>query len=224
MKKLIIVCEEETRKYGDFLAQLVSLRDDEEDKIVGVPDGEVAAIIWTEKEYKANAVQISSEQYIIFIGNSNLMKSKREHMNIKYQEHGINYGWLGKQATLFVDGSINFEEYTDFIEFAQSYKPDLKTLVSKKLINTNENEETEAEIAEIKENTAIDAPPISVIDSVKQFFVKTFEAISEVAVNVVDNGETTLKMAHNAKKIKEQQYSCAILFLYLNDLKEFLEF
>ena len=224
MKKLIIVCEEETRKYGDFLAQLVSLRDDEDDKVIGVPDGEVAAIIWTEKEYKANAVQISSEQYIIFIGNSNLMKSKREHMNIKYQEHGINYGWLGKQAALFVEGSLNFEEYTDFIKFAQGYKPDLKTLVSKKLIDSNEDEKIETEIVEIKDDTVIDAPPIPVIDSVKQFFVKTFEAISEVAVNVVDNGETALKMAQNSKKIKEQQYSCATLFLYLNGLKEFLEF
>lgn len=36
MKKLIIVCEEKLRQYGDFLAQLVSLQDDKGEEIVGV--------------------------------------------------------------------------------------------------------------------------------------------------------------------------------------------
>ena len=43
MKKLVIVCEDATRKYGDFMAQLVSAIDDKIDEIVGVKDGEVAA-------------------------------------------------------------------------------------------------------------------------------------------------------------------------------------
>ena len=32
MKKLIIVCEEKCRQYGDYLAQLISLEDDTEDE------------------------------------------------------------------------------------------------------------------------------------------------------------------------------------------------
>ena len=43
MKKLIIVCEKNSRRYADFLAQLVSLSDDIEGEIVGVKDGAVAA-------------------------------------------------------------------------------------------------------------------------------------------------------------------------------------
>ena len=70
MKKLIIVCEEKLRKYGDFLAQLVSLEDDKDGNIRGTKDGAVAAQVWTEKDYVGNAAQISSEQYILFIGNS----------------------------------------------------------------------------------------------------------------------------------------------------------
>ena len=35
MKKLIIVCEDKLRKYGDFLSQLISLDDDKEDQIIG---------------------------------------------------------------------------------------------------------------------------------------------------------------------------------------------
>lgn len=68
MKKLIIVCEEKCRQYGDYLAQLISLEDDTEDETVGTKDGEVAAQVWLEKDYKANAAQLSSNQYILFIG------------------------------------------------------------------------------------------------------------------------------------------------------------
>ena len=35
MKKLIIVCEERLRRYGDFLAQLISGIDDKEDGLAG---------------------------------------------------------------------------------------------------------------------------------------------------------------------------------------------
>ena len=59
MKKLIIVCEEKCRQYGDYLAQLISLEDDTEDETVGTKDGEVAAQVWLEKDYKANAAQLS---------------------------------------------------------------------------------------------------------------------------------------------------------------------
>ena len=114
MKKLIIVCEERLRRYGDFLAQLISGTDDKEGRVVGIKDGAAAAQVWTEKEYTANAAQISSEQYLLFVGNSKLIKEKRHHMLQKYSDHGMNYGWLGKQAVLFVDHILSFSEYTNF--------------------------------------------------------------------------------------------------------------
>lgn len=43
--------------YGDYLAQLISLEDDTEDSTVGVKDGEVAAQVWLEKDYKANVLR-----------------------------------------------------------------------------------------------------------------------------------------------------------------------
>ena len=46
MKKLIIVCEDKYRVYGDYLAQLISLEDDTGVATVGVKDGEVAAQVW----------------------------------------------------------------------------------------------------------------------------------------------------------------------------------
>ena len=76
MKKIIIVCDEKRREFADYLAQLVSLSDDTEDTTVGVKDGSVAAQVWLEKHYESNSATISSDQYILFVGNSKLVKEK----------------------------------------------------------------------------------------------------------------------------------------------------
>ncbi len=98
MKKLIIVCEESCRPYGDYLAQLISMEDDTEESVVGVKDGEVAAQVWLEKDYTANAAQLSSNQYILFIGDDKFVKDKSMNMKVVFKKYGIAYGWLGRQA------------------------------------------------------------------------------------------------------------------------------
>lgn len=85
MKKLIIICEEKCRQYGDYLAQLISLEDDTEENTVGTKDGEVAARVWLEKDYKANSAQLSSSQYILFIGQDKLIKEKSSHMKWSFR-------------------------------------------------------------------------------------------------------------------------------------------
>ena len=43
--KLIIVCTDDTREYGDYLMQLISLKDDTQDNAVGLKDGSVEAVL-----------------------------------------------------------------------------------------------------------------------------------------------------------------------------------
>lgn len=129
MKKLIIVCEEKCRIYGDYLAQLVSLDDDTGEAIIGTKDGDVAAQVWLEKDYQANSAQMSSSQYLLFIGNSKLLKEKRSHMTLKYSRFGLKYGWLGKQAALCVDDVLSLDEYESFINYARGYQADVKLML-----------------------------------------------------------------------------------------------
>ena len=132
MKKLIIVCEEKCRQYGDYLAQLISLEDDKEDETVGTKDGEVAAQVWLEKDYKANAAQLSSNQYILFIGQDKLIKEKSSHMNMEFAEFGMKYGWLGKQAVLSVEKVVEADKYENFISYAQNYQKNVEQLIKSK--------------------------------------------------------------------------------------------
>lgn len=199
MRKLIIVCEEKLRQYGDFLAQLISLQDDNEEGIVGVEDGAVAAQVWSEKEYSANAPQISSEQYILFIGNSKLMKEKRTFMQGQFSQYGMCYGWLGKQGALFVDHVVALEEYDGFIALAKVNQPEVTELIDAK--------------AEVD--------GIALPDR-----YKPLKAIVEGVVNpvvaAVNQGVKQTVKATNNKKIEAQQYSCLTLLFYLKGLSSFL--
>lgn len=202
MKKLIIVCEEKYRVYGDYLAQLISLEDDTEDSTVGVKDGEVAAQVWLEKEYKANSAQLSSDQYILFIGHNKLIKEKSSHMKVVFSQYGMAYGWLGKQAVLCVDKVVSAKEYNDFISFALSYQDNLEKLIE-------ENKEKS------KKQQSLEA-------GVKRACVAALAVVGgALAVAPLAGVDIVKKLTLN-KKIEQQQYSCAVMKFYLDSLGEFL--
>ena len=235
MKKLIIVCEERLRRYGDFLAQLISGTDDKEGRVVGIKDGAAAAQVWTEKEYTANAAQISSEQYLLFVGNSNLIKEKRHHMLQKYSEHGMNYGWLGKQAVLFVDHILSFSEYTNFYkllsnEYAEGSQKEAVRLLPSKSEEIIEPINIVEEAEESKEDASTEVLEVVQPEAKEPKKVLTpFVAVGKAFKKAVDSGVKTINKvsddisaASKSKDIEDQQYTCLILLFYLDALAAFL--
>lgn len=196
MKKLIIVCEDKCKTYGDYLAQLISLNDDTDEATVGIKDGEVVAQVWTEKDYNGNAAQISSNQYILFIGNSKLIKSKSSHMSINFSKFGMEYGWLGKQAVLRVKEVVPLKQYDDFTQFALKYQENITEIVGKQ--------------KKLGKGTL----PIAIARGVLVWF-------SPIAAFPI----ATIKLwniAKRNKKIEEQQYNCCAMKFYLDGLSQFL--
>lgn len=235
MKKLIIVCEEKLKHYGDFLSQLISRDDDTNDTTVGVKDGAVGALVWTEKEYLNNTAQLSSEQYILFIGNSKLQKEKRKHMQKVFSEYGMNYGWLGKQATLFVDRVVSLTEYDSFFQMAQTEYLKGKQTPFEKLVGTKETTpalpEAVADDAVIVKEDDISTVEQS-LEKPEKGIMKLLDPLKTARVAVkktADRGiesigkvSEELNKATKNKNIEEQEYSCLILFFYLNGLSNFL--
>lgn len=205
MKKLIIVCEEKCRQYGDYLAQLISLEDDKEDETVGTKDGEVAAQVWLEKDYKANAAQLSSNQYILFIGQDKLIKEKSSHMNMGFAEFGMKYGWLGKQAVLSVEKVVEADKYENFISYAQNYQQDVEQLIKSK------------DKKALKAGAAAGAAGVT-----KAGALAVISPVALVPIAGIGAGVMAVKKFTLNSKIKEQQYSCAVMKFYLDDLSKFL--
>ena len=102
MKKLIIVCDETTIKFGNYLRQLISTNDDGEE-VVGVEDGSVDAVVWDVKQYTANAPTLSTTSYMLFIGANKASNAEITTMPIKFNRFGMKYGWRGKRGFMVVD-------------------------------------------------------------------------------------------------------------------------
>lgn len=211
MKKLIIVCEGKCRQYGDYLAQLISLEDDKEDETVGTKDGEVAAQVWLEKDYKANAAQLSSNQYILFIGQDKLIKGKSSHMNMGFAEFGMKYGWLGKQAVLSVEKVVEADKYENFISYAQNYQQNVEQLIKSK------------DKKALKAGAAAGAAGVAGATGVaKAGALAVISPVALVPIACIGAGVMAVKKFTLNSKIKEQQYSCAVMKFYLDDLSKFL--
>ena len=211
MKKLIIVCEEKCRQYGDYLAQLISLEDDKEDETVGTKDGEVAAQVWLEKDYKANAAQLSSNQYILFIGQDKLIKEKSSHMNMGFAEFGMKYGWLGKQAVLSVEKVVESDKYENFISYAQNYQQNVEQLIKSK------------DKKALKAGAAAGAAGVAgAVGVAKAGALAVISPVALVPIAGIGAGVMAVKKFTLNSKIKEQQYSCVVMKFYLDDLSKFL--
>lgn len=102
IKKLIIVCDESTIKFGNYLRQLISTNDDGEE-VVGAADGSVDAVVWDVKQYTDNAPTISTSSHILFVGSNKASRSEINTMPIKFNRFGMKYGWRGKRGVLIVD-------------------------------------------------------------------------------------------------------------------------
>lgn len=75
--------------------------------------GEFACQHWEEKkDYSGTKATISSENYIIYVGECKDAKALYDGNSIdwKYNNNGMKYGWIGKRAVLLVKGSFDINK------------------------------------------------------------------------------------------------------------------
>ena len=121
--KLIIVCTEATRKYGTYLMQLVGSKDDKENQVVGLKDGSVEAVLWSEKDYKINQPTLPSSSHVLFIGDSKLIITESSNMNVAFNKFGMHFASLGTRAVIDIDKKIlKKAEYDKFILLCSTYE------------------------------------------------------------------------------------------------------
>ena len=206
-KKLIIVCDEKTKDYANYLRQLISTNDDTEDEIVGVADGSVDAAVWLEKDYIANSATISSNEHILFIGNSKTAKSESKFMNILFDKYSMKYGWLGKRAFLTVEKAIsNEKDYSKFIDMCHKNQQEIEIIAVKESSDKDKK-------AKSKKHKAGKLLKVAALTSaVMSPITAGYAAVGAVA---------QMKIAQ--KDVLEQQYRALTVMFYLNDLQKFLE-
>lgn len=203
--KLIIVCDEKTSEYANYLRQLVSMKDDTSDEIVGVKDGTVEVAVWLEKDYVANMATISSKEHILFVGESKVSKKETPSMSVKFDKFGMKYGWLGKRAMMTVSDSIKDKEtYDQFIEFCQAYEQKIEAMSLERVCIYEEKNETEKGVVALMKNKAA--------------------TLAQLVVNPgVFGAVAGINMLKDRKKLRDQQFRALTAILYTDGLTEFLE-
>lgn len=202
--ELMIVCDDKSMKYAKYLVQLVGKKDDGEDTTVGTKDGSVSAAIYTEKQYKDTLAKITSNTHILFIGKNKTTKEEAKFIDFKINCFGMKYGWQGKRAVMFVDESIKKEDYDAFVEYAHKYQLEYqkKSIVKKS---------TAAGVG-----VAAGAGAGMVAAGVAGWLIAPFAAAPAAIYGLVQSAKAK-------EELKEQQYRCLTLAMYMDALQAFLE-
>ena len=215
--KLIIVCDESTVGYANYLRQLVSANDDEEDVIIGTKDGAIKVSVWLEKHYLDNMSTISSNEHVLFIGENQASKNEISSMNVKFDKYGMKYGWLGKRGMMIVSEVISQPEtYNEFIELCRNYKTEFEFIEFKKSLP---EQALDAAVGVMG-----DVPDIMMnVGNTLLSFLGPVPAIASDAVNAVAEATKWITTTDDQRKITDQQFRALTLILYMDGLSEFLE-
>lgn len=200
--ELMIVCDDKSIQYGKYLVQLVGRNDDSEDSTVGTKDGTVSAAIYTEKQYKDTLAKVTSNTHILFIGKNKTTKDEAKFIDLKINRFGMKYGWQGKRAVMFVDESVKKDEYDAFVEFAHNYQLEYQ----------KKNGDVNVPAAGV----AVGAGAGMVAAGVAGWLIAPFVAAPVTVYGLV-------KSVKAKEEMKEQQYRCLTLAMYMDGLQSFLE-
>ena len=230
VQQLIIVCDKKTEKYANYLRQLITTNDDTEDEVVGTVDGSVDVSVWLDKYYSDNKATLSSNVYVLFMGESKVCKEETSSMFTKYDEYGMTYGWLGKRGMLRVDKSLSKEEYDNFIDYCLSFQEEYdKLIVNGK---AEKKQKMKQELAEMPEDEkALVEKKAKTKKTVKTIATSGGIAAATIGFGLIGAtsclvgigiGKGINKIKDN-KEIKAQQYRALTSLLYIYGLQKFLE-
>lgn len=193
--QLIIVCTEKTRKYANYMVQLIGAKDDAEDQEVGIRDNSVEAVVWGEKDYKANLPTLKSSANILFIGSNKMIKDEAANMNEVFNSYGMQFKSLGHRAAMYVeDKVISKEDYEAFLNLCNKYQ---------------------------KAFEKVHLTFVDTANPVAKAIGLGISAINPISYTAAVAG--LVKGVLNKGKVMDQQYTFLVLYSYLELLPKFLE-
>lgn len=102
MKQIVLVYADKNKNakmMADILDANISQNDD------------IATVVWNEKQYEDNKVTTSSNQHIVFIGETETSKNIVNTIKFDYDHGYMKYGWIGKKAIINVPEKKNFTKH-----------------------------------------------------------------------------------------------------------------
>lgn len=220
--KLIIVHSGEAEKYANYLQLMVSSSDDNEETVIGVKDGSVETVVWSEKDYLAQKPTLSSSDYILFVGSSKKLQNEYCGMQEKFSRFGMRYSWLGKRGLLSVDDGIRRKDYDQFLSYARNYIQDIQKKMDTK------GQAAAKDAATVGAGVAAEAASVGAaiaagngISILLPFVAAAFAPVGVVAGGVF-GGIKIIRHIKEKRSVTDQQFTCLVLKFYLEGMQQFL--
>lgn len=234
-KKLIIVSDDDTKKYATYLMQLISSKDDCEE-IVGIKDGSVDATIWSEKQYLDSLGTLTTSTYVLFVGNGKAAKLARENMLHEFDKLGMHFGWLGTQGCMYVDdASLNRDNYSEFEALCEKYGKEFGGAIA--LLESKAAEIDEAQAAEIPAaELVVELTPDDQAEEADEpnaghkglvrvdpgAFARKAIAPFKAVARVADRASVRVGALVSSREARDRQYTVLALVMYRDGLPRFL--
>ena len=208
-KKLIIVTDEKSTMYAELLSALITMKDDSEDRVIGVKDGSVETVIWSEKIYTDNQAQLGSNNKVVFLGRSDVSKSVAANINCQndFSAYGICYGFVSNKAVVYIDNALLSADKELYDEFYDKYCTFMQSIG------------TEFALGQIKEKVEIKTENVQESEKEHGAFAKKALGVFHKIDKMAAKGISVLV---NTKEIADQQNRCAIFAFYANVLATFM--
>jgi hypothetical protein len=202
-KILVVAYQKKDEIVVNMLQKLIETKDDLADgQIIGTEDGSVGVVAWKENEWKANRDSgKGNAEKTLLINRVDGYDVLEPIMNVKFNKHGVKYGFSGRKALVIVDGS-----YFNNKKKLASFKDEIKSLA---IPNKDKlpNNTMPSNIGRL---------------TLEAYILAVFMGGLSLPINVLIN--LALKFIVQGKeKLEQAQLLYGILQLYYNDLDTFMK-
>ena len=217
-KTLIVVYKDEM--LANQIKKLIETRDDAEGSVTGTRDDSINVVTWTEKVWLANKKAGNITSKVLFLGDIKGVDALIPVLDVKFEKHGVRYGWAGNQAVIYVtpDEIKSIESYYAFHTELESLPAPqaVKDSIKPQMVPT-QNEEAEEDVEQVAEEEK------GFIAKGKGLFKKMGDSIGGV---VTDLSTKALVFSEenfrNKKAMERQMLFFGVIHLYNEGLEMFV--
>lgn len=216
-KTLIVVYKDEM--LANQMKKLIETKDDTDDGLTGTRDSSINVVTWTEKIWLANKKAGNITSKVLFLGGIKGVDSLIPVVDVKFEKHGVRYGWAGNQAVIYADpGEIKTIDsyYTFYNELKSMPVPQaIKDASKPKTAPTKEQPQEE-----VKQES----------EEKKGFFAKGKDLLKKVEDTIVDGMVDMAEKAsifteenfRNKKAVERQMLFYGVINMYNEGLETFM--
>ena len=216
-KTLIIVYKDEM--LANQMKKLIETKDDADGSVTGIRDNSINVVAWTEKIWLANKKAGNITSKVLFLGGIKGVDSLIPVVDVKFEKHGVRYGWAGNQAVIYADpGEIKT------IDSYYAFYNELKSMPVPQAIKDASKPKT----APTKEQPQEEVKQES--EEKKGFFAKGKDLLKKVEDTIVDGMVDMAEKAsifteenfRNKKAVERQMLFYGVINMYNEGLETFM--